>query len=410
MEELVAGERGRAVVVGGSLSGLFAALLLRRHGWSVDIYERVEAELAGRGAGIVTHRLVWDALDALGIEWRMELGVTVSTRRMFGLDGRLTLEHPCRQTFTAWDRLYAMLRGAFPSEHYHRGRELVRIEEAGARVVAHFADGTTAEGDLLVGADGLRSSVRAQFLPEVVPLYVGYVAWRGLVPESSFPPALHRELFEYLAFCLPPGEQMLGYPVAGPNNDLRAGHRRYNFVWYRPADERELDRLLTDEAGHAHVISIPPPLIAAAVIAEMRAAAERVLAPQFRDLMRLAEQPFLQPIYDIESPRMAFGRSVLIGDAAFVARPHVGAGVAKAAQDALTLVECLEAGGKIEAALARFERERTGVGRRIIAHARHLGAYMQPRQATSEERRMAEIHRSPEAVLTETAVLDFLEA
>jgi 2-polyprenyl-6-methoxyphenol hydroxylase-like FAD-dependent oxidoreductase len=410
MEELVAGERGRAVVVGGSLSGLFAALLLRRHGWRADIYERVEAELAGRGAGIVTHRLVWDVLDALGIEWRTELGVTVSTRRMFDLDGRVMLEHPCRQTFTAWDRLYAMLRGAFPSQHYHRGRELVRIEEADSRVVAHFADGTAAEGDLLVGADGLRSSVRAQFLPGVMPLYVGYVAWRGLVPESSFPPALHRELFEYLAFCLPTGEQMLGYPVAGPNDDLRVGHRRYNFVWYRPADERALNRLLTDEAGHVHVISIPPPLIAAAVIADMRAAAERVLAPQFRDLIRLAEQPFLQPIYDIESPRMVFGRSVLIGDAAFVARPHVGAGVAKAAQDALTLVESLATGGEIKAALTRFERERTTIGRRIIAHARHLGAYMQPRQATTEERRMAEIHRSPEAVLTETAVLDFLEA
>ena len=73
---------------------------------------------------------------------------------------------------------------------------------------------------------------------------------------------MHRELFEYMAFCLPPGEQFLGYPVAGPDNDLRPGHRRYNVIWYRPADEHgELQRLLTDDSGVTHSISIPPPLI-----------------------------------------------------------------------------------------------------------------------------------------------------
>ncbi len=401
--------RGRAVVIGGSLSGLFAALLLRRSGWDVDVYERVGAELAGRGAGIVTHRLVWDVLDALAIDWRADLGVTVSMRRMFDLSGRLILEHPCEQTFTSWDRLYAMLRGVFPSERYHRGKELVRVTDSDDGVTAHFADGTAATADLLVGADGLRSSVRAQFLPDIVPLYAGYAAWRGLVPEAAFSPALHADLFDYLAFCLPPGEQMLAYPVAGPDNDLRVGHRRYNFVWYRPADDRALQHLLTDDAGHTHAVSIPPPLISRTVLAEMRAAAERVLAPQFREMMRLADQPFLQPIYDIEAPRMVFGRAVLIGDAAFVARPHVGAGVAKAARDALALCEALAAGCDIPAALARFETERLEMGRRIIAHARHLGAYMQAQQKTAHERRMAEQHRSPERVLTETAVLDFLD-
>jgi 2-polyprenyl-6-methoxyphenol hydroxylase-like FAD-dependent oxidoreductase len=113
-------------------------------------------------------------------------------------------------------------------------------------------------------------------------------------------------------------------------------------VWYRPAEPHsQLKRLLTDEAGITHAVSIPPPLISRAVIAEMHEAAETVLAPQFRDLIRLAGHPILQAIYDIESPRMAFGRVAIIGDAAYVARPHVGAGVAKAAQDALALVRCL---------------------------------------------------------------------
>ena len=91
------------------------------------------------------------------------------------------------------------------------------------KVLARFADGETIAADLLVGADGTRSTVRQQALPEAVPLYAGYCAWRALIAESDFPPDVHDELFEYMTFALPPGEQLLGYPVAGPDNDLRPG-------------------------------------------------------------------------------------------------------------------------------------------------------------------------------------------
>src|SRR5207237_9513468 len=132
------------------------------------------------------------------------------------------------------------------------------------------------------------------------------------------------------------------YPVAGPDNDLRPGHRRYNVVWYRPAEERtELPRLLTEETGMTHAISIPPPLIRKEHIAAMRAAAERLVAPQFRAIARLMDEPVLQPIYDLETPRMAFGRVAIIGDAAFVARPHVGAGVAEACEDVSALADAV---------------------------------------------------------------------
>ena len=125
--------------------------------------------------------------------------------------------------------------------------------------------------DLLLGADGIRSTVRGLCAPGSDPLYAGYVAWRALIAESAMPREVHRDIFPYMAFCLPPGEQMLGYPVAGADNDLRPGHLRYNMVWYRPADERtELVALLTDENGVAHSMSIPPPLISKASIAAMR--------------------------------------------------------------------------------------------------------------------------------------------
>ena len=302
-----------------------------------------------------------------------------------------------------------MLRDAFAPERYHRGLGLRGFEQSGDGVVAHFTDGSTMAADVLVGADGLRSTVRQQCAPDVVPLYAGYVAWRALLAESAIPPAIHRELFMDMTFCLPPGEQCLGYPVAGPDNELRAGQRRYNVVWYRPADEAtELPALLTDKTGVTHSISIPPPLIRAEPIAAMRAAAERLLAPQFRDIVRLIDEPILQPIYDLESPRLAFGRVAIIGDAAFVARPHVAAGVSKAADDAAALAQALDA-DDVGAALRRFEAQRLPDNKKIIERARHLGAYLQATQ-TAEERARSARHSIPQAVLAETAVLDFLYA
>jgi 2-polyprenyl-6-methoxyphenol hydroxylase-like FAD-dependent oxidoreductase len=138
----------------------------------------------------------------------------------------------------------------------------------------------------------------------------------------------------------------------------------------------------------------------------MRAAAERLLAPQSREIVRLIDEPILQPIYDLESPQLAFGRVAIVGDAAYVARPHVGAGVAKAADDAAALAEALD-DENVEAALRRFEAARLPDNRRIIERARHLGAYLQATQTAAERARSAR-HSIPQAVLAETAMIDFL--
>jgi 2-polyprenyl-6-methoxyphenol hydroxylase-like FAD-dependent oxidoreductase len=229
-----------------------------------------------------------------------------------------------------------------------------------------------------------------------------------MVAEHALSPATHRDIFPSMTFCLPPGEQMLGYPVAGADDDLRPGHRRYNMIWYRPADERtELVSLLTDESGVPHALSIPPPLISRTSIGAMRAAAARLLAPQFVEAVGLVEQPILQPIFDLESDRIAFGRVAIIGDAAFVARPHVGGGVAKAAGDAEALVAALQGNSDVAAALSQFEAARLPAGRRMVQRARHLGAYLQASRS-SEEAAHAARHSVAEAVLEETATLHFL--
>ena len=403
--------KGRALIIGGSISGLFAGLLLRRAGWEAEIFERVDGELTGRGAGIVTHAETHALLGAAGLDSSRNFGVDIAGRRTLDRDGRLIGEHACPQTVTSWDRVFRLLREAFPAERYHAGKELQRFDDDRARVTAQFADGTAAQGDLLIGADGFRSTVRAAILPAVRPQYAGYVAWRGLVAEGALSQATHHDIFDAMVFCLPPGEQFLGYPVAGPGDDLRPGARRYNFVWYRPADETtELQDLLTDATGHVHALSIPPPLVRAEVVAGLRAASQRLLAPQLQETVTLTPQPFLQPIYDLESPRMAVGRVALLGDAAFLGRPHVAAGVTKAAEDALALVTALQSSADVPVALRRFEVARMAPNRRVVELARTLGASLQPNLATAEERAAAARHHTPEAVMAEVAVLDFTRA
>jgi 2-polyprenyl-6-methoxyphenol hydroxylase-like FAD-dependent oxidoreductase len=391
-----------------------AGSLLRRAGWDVDIYERVASELAGRGAGIVAQPELIATLHGLGIDTD-DLGVPITTRKHLDVSGRFLLEYECPQVLTAWERVYRRLRATFPSERYHKGIGLAGFTQDALSVRATFSDGGTVEADLLVGADGTRSSVRQQCLPDVAPLYAGYVAWRALINESAFPPDLHRELYPYMTFCLPPGEQCLGYPVTGhedgSGNATKPGHRRFNVVWYRPADEAtELQWLLTDESGVTHAISIPPPLISRAAVANMRAAAERLVAPQMQKIVRMIDEPILQPIYDLATPRMAFGRVAVMGDAAFVARPHVAAGVSKAADDAVALVKALTANADVATALRQFEVERLPIGNRIIERARHLGAYLQARRSTADEEAHSQRYSIPQAVLEETAVLDFLYA
>lgn len=176
-------------------------------------------------------------------------------------------------------------------------------------------------------------------------------------------------------FCVPEGSVALCYAVPARDGDLRVGHRDYNCVWYRPVDEAELRELCTDSRGKCHGNSIPPPLIRPEVVADLRRSAQAELASPMADVVTRGDQPFFQAIYDLASPRLVFGRVALLGDAAFVARPHVGAGVTKAALDASCLATAIVAhGADLDAALAGYDSERQRFGDWIVGRGRDLGA------------------------------------
>jgi 2-polyprenyl-6-methoxyphenol hydroxylase-like FAD-dependent oxidoreductase len=217
--------------------------------------------------------------------------------------------------------------------------------------------------------------------------------------EARVPRRAHREIFEFYTFCLPEGEQLLGYPVPGHHGDTVPGSRRYNIVWYRPADALAVDDMCTDASGRLHTGGIAPSLIRNELIARVKADAEALLAPQLGEIF-LRSDPFFQPIFDLESPALTFGRVALTGDAAFVVRPHVGAGATKAAIDAAVLADCLgRAGEDVVAGLARFAALQLPFGRDMVALSRQQGAYLSAQLKPIAQRRGGERHRDVEALL-----------
>ena len=137
-------------------------------------------------------------------------------------------------------------------------------------------------------------------------------------------------------------------------------------------------------------MSIPPPLIRPEVTAAIKATARALVAPQVAEIFARTAQPFFQPIFDLASPQTVFGRVALLGDAAFVARPHVGAGVTKAALDAASLADAVKAEG-LAAGLLRYQREQQPFGSGLVALGREEGAYLSAQLKPREQRNEAEL-------------------
>ena len=392
----------RILIVGGSLGGLLAANLLLRDGHDVHVLEKATGSLDGRGAGIVTHAALMDGLAAAGVGIDEHIGVRVQSRVALDAHGDTVAELPMPQILTSWSRLYALLSDAFPDARCHRGVCVTGISQTDDAATVVGEGGRRFDGDLVIASDGIRSVVRSQLLPDVAPAYGGYFAWRGVCDESRLSDRTRATVFDHFAFGLPPGEQLIGYPVAGPGNTTARGRRRFNFVWYRAADEAgTLRALMTDVEGRHHPLGIAPQRVDPVHVAAMREAAHRLLAPQFAEILDRTEQPFLQPIYDVASPRLAFGRVALMGDAAFVARPHVGMGVTKAAEDAMALRDAVRLHDATPAALLGFEAKRLAAGWAVVERGRRLGAYMQSQGRAPGTGAVA---RDASTVLRETAI------
>ncbi len=235
---------------------------------------------------------------------------------------------------------------ACPPDTYHLGAEVTGFAQDAAGVTVEVAGHDVQRGDALVCADGIHSTARRRLVPDVEPVYAGYVGWRGTVVESRLSEEAFATFADAITYCVLPNSHILVYPIPSLAGSLEPGERLINWVWYRNASPRELDRLLVDRAGVRHAVSVGSGDVREDVLEGLLADAALRLPPQLAELVAKSPEPFVQVVFDIAVPHMAFERIALIGDAAFALRPHVAVGTAKAAEDAWTLAAALAERGR----------------------------------------------------------------
>jgi 2,6-dihydroxypyridine 3-monooxygenase len=365
----------RALVAGGSLGGLTAALVLRDQGWDVDVLERSAVPLQDRGAGIVLHPttvryLVERVGKAIG-----DIGVPASRLRYLGDDGSVADEQPCAYRFASYFELYQGLLDAFGTEHYHLSTQLAHLDNRDDEVTLSLTDGQTLTADLVVCADGIRSTARSILVPDAQPRYVGYVAWRGTIERDELSGRTASVLQDAITYRILPHGHLLTYPIPGKDGSVLC-----NWLWYQnvaPGDH--LTDLLTDRHGSRAELTVPPGSVQAKHLEALHSAADAELPSAIAEVVQRTAEPFVQVIVDLEVPQMAFGRSCLIGDAAFGLRPHIGAGTARAADDAWQLGNALlhTTTRQIPVRLKGWEAEQLPAARHAMNRARAAGRSVQ---------------------------------
>ncbi|MBB4930983.1 2-polyprenyl-6-methoxyphenol hydroxylase-like FAD-dependent oxidoreductase [Lipingzhangella halophila] len=352
----------RALIVGGGVGGPIAAAALKRAGLEPVVYEAHSGPGEGLGAFLALAPNGLAALRTVGMLERVRAAASFPTTRIEFVNGsgrRLGL-------LGGEDHLPAELRGVTINRaalqravadsavdqgiRIEYGKRLAHYTESGSGVVAEFTDGSTAEGAVLVGADGIHSAVRRTLGPEgPSPSYVGLLGIGGYSPAvdaQPTPDATTRMVFGKRGF--------FGYQTA-PSGET---------YWFGNLGHSRLTR--EEIAAHGDD-----------VWKEYALELFRGDLPDITRIMRACDPAAFRPlgIYDLASlPHWHRGRAALIGDAAHAVSPASGQGASLAAEDALVLARCLRDIRTVPEALAAYEQERRDRVERIVAEGRRRGA------------------------------------
>jgi 2-polyprenyl-6-methoxyphenol hydroxylase-like FAD-dependent oxidoreductase len=332
-------QRPNIIIVGGGIGGLFGAKALLMRGLEVELYEQAPA-LGEVGAGVYITPNSVRQLQRVGLGEQVEkYGARVgSASQYFSADG--TPIAPVQVTDSSgWSANFGMhradfvdlLAGSLPQDIVHTGHRCVGFEQVGERARVKFANGASAEADIVVGADGIHSELRPYVFPPSAPVFHGTVAYRGTVPHERLPDFPN----ERWQMWLGKGKHFLVFP-------LRAG-KLLNYVGFVPADK---------EMKESWSAPGDPDVLRAEFVG---------WDPRIETLLSKVEKTFRWALYDREPlPTWTKGRLTLLGDAAHPMLPHLGQGANQAIEDGMALATILSRVDNVRApqALVAYERLR----------------------------------------------------
>lgn len=362
----------KIIIAGGSIGGLITGIALIKEGHEVNIYERSATEMIGRGAGLVIQSSLMDYMMDNGISSQKLFGVPAMERQILNDEGYAEHRYKNDTSFSSWSNLWRQLKTYFPADHYHYNYQLEQVSQRHKIVRAVFSNGSTASADLLIGADGYNSVVREYLFPNISPSFAGYVAYRGLIPETE----LNENEVSFFAdkFTLYPyaNSHLLAYMVPGNNGELVKGSRQLNWVWYQNKTEEEFKHLMIDKNGVRRDYNVPATFLSEESINDLKIRAKIELPPILSNRVLQTTDPFVQGIIDMQVPEMYKGQIVILGDAASLVRPHTASGTAKAYQDGVTLAAQLSRHSVIENALREWNSLEMQNANSLIAYGQRL--------------------------------------
>jgi FAD-dependent urate hydroxylase len=339
----------KTLIIGGGIAGPVAAMALQKAGIEATVYEAYDSTAEGIGAFLGFAQNGVSALEAIGAEHAVtDVGYQTPTMRMGSYTGKWLGEMGNGGWIVRRSDLYQRLRAealARGVEILHSKR-LVDASQTARGVVATFADGTSASGDLLIGADGMRSRTRQLVDPNApAPHYVGLIGTGGYTTTVDVD--------------LPVGTQAF---VFGKRAFLGYGNPGDGTIWW-----------------FGNIIRNPEPSPA-----ELAAVSSDEWKQQFRtlyaddatpgvELVNATTHDLITPLamHHMEAPvRWYHGRMVLIGDAAHVTSPSSGQGASLAVEDAVVLARCLRDRREPADAFATYQKLREGRVHKVLESAK----------------------------------------
>ncbi|MFJ1266959.1 NAD-binding protein [Legionella lytica] len=337
------------VVVGGSIAGCTAAILLQRLGANVTILERSSGRI-GQGSGItlpeavVSQCIENDLFDA-------DIPRLLATSRSFvrkneqeETDEHVFWKQAIRAVALNWIDVYQNLRKRIEPVNYFSNTEVCHFEETQDGCQVTTAEGQVYNADLLIVADGVDSTIRAHLLPNSQPEYAGYVAWRGVIDSDHL--AANTLFHEHVPYGVYPQGHILLYRIPGADYP-QTGKTLLNWVMYEDRRGLSLSNLLIDNEGRQRSRSLPAGTLTIEHMQYLHNFAQ-VLPSAIKQIIMETPRPFVQAIFDFHLSAYASNRVIFVGDAAATLRPHMGSGVFKALANGLELVNLIMSKPQLE--------------------------------------------------------------